>query len=375
MRRVLRSLHHLVPLTCTLLMLLVDAARFLRLGLRSPTALAAENLFLRKQLALYQERHVTPRRATDVTRLTLVWLRLWFDWRQALTVVQPATFLCWHRQGFRLFWRWKSTPGRPPIPADLQALIRRMARENPTWGEERIANELLLKLGLRVSPRTVRKYMPKRVDHGRGQRATSQRWQTFVRNHAQAIVACDFCVVVTATFRLLYVFVVMEHATRRILHCNVTAHPTAPWTLQQLREAIPADHGYRFLLHDRDSIFSPQLDQRIYHLGLRVLKTPPQSPQANALCERLLGTLRQECVDFVIPLTENHLRRLLSTWVQHYNHGRPHMSLGPGIPQPPAPFPVARQTHRHRIPPSLRVVARPILGGLHHEYWLEEQAA
>jgi putative transposase len=198
---------------------------------------------------------------------------------------------------------------------------------------------------------------------------------TFVRNHAQAIVACDFCVVVTATFRLLYVFVVMEHATRRILHANVTAHPTAPWTLQQLREAIPADHSYRFLIHDRDSIFSQQLDQSIRNLGLRVLKTPVRSPQANALCERLLGTLRQECVDFVIPLTEHHLRRLLAEWVQHYNHGRPHMSLGPGIPQSPAPCPVARQTHRHRIPPSLRVVARPILGGLHHEYWLEAQSA
>jgi transposase InsO family protein len=167
----------------------------------------------------------------------------------------------------------------------------------------------------------------------------------------------------------------MEHATRRIMHANVTAHPTAPWTLQQLREAIPADHSYRFLIHDRDSIFSQQLDQSIRNLGLRVLKTPVRSPQANALCERLLGTLRQECIDFVIPLTENHLRRLLSEWVQHYNHGRPHMSLGPGIPQSPAPFPVARQTHRHRIPPSLWVVARPILGGLHHEYWLEAQAA
>src|SRR5262249_47694794 len=195
------------------------------------------------------------------------------DWRRACIFVHPAPFTRWHRRGSPLFWRWKPQAGRPPIPADLQALIRRMARDNLTWGEERIANELLLKLGLRVSPRTVRKYMPKRVDHGRGQRVTSQRWQTFVRNHARAIVACDFCVVVTATFRLLYVFVVMEHATRRILHCNVTAHPTAPWTLQQLREAIPADHGYHFLLHDRDSIFSPQLDQHIHHLGLRVLKT------------------------------------------------------------------------------------------------------
>jgi putative transposase len=368
-------LHHLVPLTCMLLTLLVDAARFLRLSLRSPAALAAENLFLRKQLALYQERHVTPRRATTATRLTLVWLGRWFEWRQALAIVQPQTFLRWHRQGFQLFWRWTSRPGRPPIPLDLQALIRRMARENLSWGEERIANELLLKLGLRVSPRTIRKYLPKRLNPGRGQRATTQRWQTFVRNHAQAIVACDFCVVVTATFRLLYVFVVMEHATRRILHTNVTAHPTASWTLQQLREAIPADHAYRFLIHDRDSIFSQQLDQSIRHLGVRVLKTPVRTPQANALCERLIGTLRRECVDFLIPLTANHLRRLLTAWMQHYNAGRPHMSLGPGIPQPPASLPVPRHAHRHRLPEHLRVVAHPILGGLHHAYELEKQGA
>jgi transposase InsO family protein len=250
-----------------------------------------------------------------------------------------------------------------------------MARENPTWGQERIANELLLKLGLRVSPRTVRKYMPKRFEGGRGKRATSQRWRTFVRNHAQGIVACDFCVVATATFRLLYVFIVMEHATRRILHANVTAHPTAPWTLQQLREAIPADHGYRFLIHDRDSIFSQQLDQSIRNLGLRVLKTPVRSPQANALCERLLGTLRRECLDFLIPLIESHLRRLLHTWVPHYNEGRPHMALGPGIPASPSHLSVPLQAHRHRLPPHVRVRARPILGGLHHEYQLEEKAA
>jgi putative transposase len=254
---------HVVQCAYTLLTLLGNAACFLRLSLRSPAALAAENLFLRKQLALFQERHVKPRRTTAATRLALVWLARWFDWRQALAVVQPATFIRWHRQGFRLFWRWKSQSGRPPIPADLQALIRRMAQDNPSWGEERIANELLLKLGLRVSPRTIRKYLPKRLNPGRGPRATTQRWQTFLRNHAQAIVACDFCVVVTATFRLVYVFVVMEHVTRRIIHTNVTAHPTASWTLQQLREAIPADHLYRFLMHDRDSIeFIPICDRR-----------------------------------------------------------------------------------------------------------------
>jgi transposase InsO family protein len=304
-----------------------------------------------------------------------MWLARWFDWRQALVVVQPATFIRWHRQGFQRFWRWKSTRGRPPIPAELRGLIRRMARDNPSWGEERIANELLLKLGLRVSPRTVRKYLPRPLHRGQQKRLLSQRWLTFVRNHAQAIVACDFCVVVTATFRLLYVFVLMEHATRRILHANVTTHPTAQWTLQQLREAMPADHTYRFLIHDRDTIFSGDLDQSMRHLGLRVLKTPPRSPQANALCERLLGTLRRECLDFLIPLTEHHLRRLLQQWVPHYNAGCPHMSLGPSIPQPPIPVPVPLQPHRHRLPAHLRVVAHPILGGLHHEYRFDEKAA
>jgi putative transposase len=320
MVRVLCLLRHLMPLTCTLLKLVYDASSYLLVCLRPAPVLAAENLFLRKQLALYQERNVKPARATNATRITLVWLGRWFDWRQALAIVQPETFLRWHRQGFRLFWRWKSRPGRPQIPGDLQALIRQMARENPTWGQERIANELLLKLGLRVSPRTVRKYLPQRQPPRPGKRMSSQRWVTFVRNHAQAIVACDFCVVVTATFRLLYVLVVMEHATRRILHTNVTAHPTASWTLQQLREAIPDGHPYRFLLHDRDSIFSRELDQRVQHLGLKVLKTPPQSPQANALCERLIGTLRRECLGCVIPLTVHHVQRLLAAWVSHYKY-------------------------------------------------------
>jgi putative transposase len=369
-----RLCRNLVQLVGTVLILLGDSGRFLRLCVRSHAALAAENLFLRKQLALYQERHVKPRRATDAVRLALVCLGRWFDWRQALAVVQPATFIRWHRQGFQLFWWWKSMPGRPPIPPDLQTLIRRMAQDNPMWGEERIANELLLKLGLRVSPRTVRKYMPKRLEPGRGKRVSSQRWRTFVRNHARAVVACDFCVVVTATLRLLYVFVIMEHATRRILHTNVTAHPTAPWTLQQLREAIPSDHSYRFLIHDRDSIFSAQLDQQVRNLGLKVLKTPVRSPQANALCERLLGTLRRECLDYLIPLSENYLRWILQAWVPHYNAGRPHMSLGPGIPQPPSHLPVALHVHRHQLPQHLKVVARPILGGLHHEYGLAEKA-
>jgi putative transposase len=375
MTQCIHLLRTLLQLTSTLWTLLRDGMRFLGLCLRPSPTLAAENLFLHKQLALYQERQVKPRRTTHATRLALVWLSRWFDWRQTLAVVQPATLLRWHREDFCLFWRWKSRSGRPPIPAALQALIRRMAHENPTWGQERIANELLLKLGLRVSPRTVRKYMPTHWDPGYGKGARSQRWRTFVRNHAQAIVAYDFCVVVTATLRLLYVFVLMEHATRRILHVNVTAHPTASWTLQQLREPIPNDHPYRFLIHDRDSIFSSQLDQHIRHLGLRVLTTPPQSPQANALCERLIGTLRRECLDFLLPLSAHHLWRVLQQWVAHYNAGRPDMALGPGIPQPPLALPVALQAHRHRLPPDVHVVTRSLLGGLHHDYGLAAQAA
>ena len=247
-----------------------------------------------------------------------------------------------------------------------------MALSNPSWGEKRIANELLLKLGIRVSPRTVRKYIPK---NSRGHPREDQRWSSFVRNHASAILACDFCVVVTATFRLFYVFIVIEHQTRRIVQCNVTTNPTAAWTLQQLREAFPSDHGYRFLIHDRDGIFSPHLDQSLSHMGLRVLRTPPRSPKANSLCESAIGTLRRECLDFFIPLTESHLRSITTNWVSHYNKGRPHSSIGPGIPNPPSNLPVSPQIHRHRIPDHLKVVAHPILGGLHHEYGLMPKAA
>ena len=232
----------------TIIKLLCDLATFIWLMLRPHGALVAENLFLRKQLAMYQERKLMPRRPDTPFRVALVLLSRLFDWKVALVVVQPQTLIRWHR---------------------------------------------------------LRKYMPRRPP---GQPRGDQRWSTFVRNHAAAIVACDFCVVVTATFRLLYGLIVIEHQTRRLVHCNVTAHPTAAWTLQQLREAIPSDHGYQVLIHDRDSIFSPQFDGSITRTGLRVLGTPYQSPQGNSICERVIGTLRRECLDFVIPLTENHLR-------------------------------------------------------------------
>jgi len=257
------------------------------LNLRSRSGLAAENLFLRKQLALYVERKKKPRRATDSIRFTLCQSSRFFHWSDALTVVKPGTLVRWHRQGFRIFWKWKSrSPGRPRVPANVRRLIVEMAVNNLNWGEERIADELLLKMGIRISPRTVRRYMPKSPKRPAD---PSQRWTTFVRNHAKAIVASDFFVVATTTFRLVYVFVIMEVGSRRILHFNVTQHPTAEWTA-------------------------------------------------------------------------------------HYNRGRPHSRLGPGVPE----FAFRRieyQVERHNVPDNHRVVAIPILGGLHHEYRLEKIAA
>jgi putative transposase len=250
-----------------------------------------------------------------------------------------------------------------------------MARENPSWGEERIANELLLKLGLRVSPRTIRKYLAESPAAPTGNPRRDQRWSTFLKNHAEAIIACDFCVVASATFRILYVLVVMEHAPRRIIHINVTAHPTAAWTLQQLREAIPSDHTYRFMLHDRDAIFSTGFDASVAGMGLEVIETPVRSPKANSLCERVIGTLRRECLDWIISLTEEHLRKTLRSWLAHYNRGRPHSSLGPGLPDPPLNFPVHLQRQRHRFDRASRVVAHSVLNGLHHEYSLLAHAA
>ena len=358
------------------LALLSDVIRYMTAVFRSRTSVAAENLFLRKQLAFYQEHKVRPQRLTDAARFTLVlWSRL-FDWKSALTVVKPDTLIGWHRRGFKLFWRWKSRPGRPPLPREIRELIVRMARENPTWGQMRVAAELCLKLGVLVSPRTVRKYWPWGIDDPRARGTSSQHWATFVRNHADAIVACDFMVAVTAKFQLLYVFVILELGSRRILQCNVTAHPTAEWTLQQFREGLSAGSQYRFVIHDRDSIFSSELDQELVQgFGSKVLRTPPQSPKTNAFCERLVGTIRRECLDFMIPLNERHLRRLLREWVCHYNSGRPHSSLGPGIPDEGNRSALPYGATRQSLEKKAQVVSRPVLGGLHHEYAWEKIVA
>lgn len=372
MRRTAQLLRSLLSI---LIITVGQGIQFLRLAVSSRAALSAEVLFLRKQLAFYQEHQVQPRKLTNAARVSLVlWSRL-FNWREALMIVKPETLIGWHRKGFKLFWRWKSRMGRPRIPENIRQLIVQMVEDNPTWGEERVAAELSVKLGILVSPRTVRAYWPEKPGLKGRRRTSSQHWRTFVRNHAQAIVAADFLVAITAGFRVLYVFVVMEVGSRRILHCNVAAHPTAAWTLQQFREAIPSDHTYRFLIHDRDSIFSAEVDHDLGAFGLKVLRTPVQAPTANAYCERLMGTIRRECLDFMIPLNERHLRKVLQEWVSHYNRGRPHASLGPGIPEAPAkPFPRRRQA-RHELPNDCQIRMRDILGGLHHEYWLDKIAA
>jgi hypothetical protein len=201
-----------------------ETLRFVRVVFQSQASLVAENLFLRKQLAFYQERNSKPRRLTDSARFALLFWSRWFPWRNALVVVKPETLISWHQRAFQLFWRWKSRGGRPKLPKDLRLLIAEMVRENPTWGEARIAAELALKLRIRVSPRTVRAYWPREL---RPNRTRAQRWMTFVRNHSKAMVACDFAVAVTLHFQILYVFLVMEVGSRKLVHVNVTAHPTS----------------------------------------------------------------------------------------------------------------------------------------------------
>jgi len=346
--------------------LFADLIGLVVLATKRQRSLEIEVLVLRRQLALYKERGLKPRRIDAATRVSLALLSRLCDWRSCLIVVRPETVVRWHRAGWRLLWRYKSRPGRPPIPLELRKLIRRMASDNPLWGEERIASELLVKLGIRVSPRTVRKYLPKRLP---GRPRGDQRWSTFLSNHAKGIIACDFFLAVTATFRSLYVFVLIHHASRQLLHINVTAHRTAAWTLQQLREVIGEEDGYRYLVHDRDSIFAKTLDQSLERLGLEIVKSPPQSPMANAICERVIGTIRRECLDWMIPISEAHLRSILNSWVRHYNRGRPHSRLGPGVPDPPDLLAAIRKPKsRHRLEEGVSVLVKSVLGGLHYEY-------
>ena len=327
---------------------------------RTRAALQAEILALRHQLLVLQRSSRGHKlRLSSADRVLWVWLsHLWTEWRSALIVVKPGTVIGWHRQGFRLYWRWKSRhgEGRPLVSSEIRDLIRRMSLANPHWGAPRIHGELM-KLGIHVSQATVAKYM---VRH---RKPPSQTWRTFLKNHMQDLVSADFFVVPTITFRLLFVFVILSHDRRRPIHFAVTANPTAEWTARQLLEAFPWDSAPRYLLRDRDGIYGEKVHEATEWLGLREVLAAPKSPWQNPYVERLIGSIRHECLDHVITFDETGLHRVLKSYFEYYERTRTHLSL-----EKDAPIPRTVQ------PPELgTVVEFPEVGGLHHRY--ERRAA
>jgi len=343
----------------TLIALLVT----LRATARSRFDLQAEVLALRHQLGVLQRQAPHRPRLRLVDRLLWVLLsRVWADWRRAVQIVTLDTVVRWHRRAFALAWRWKSRPrrpGRPGVSDDLRALIRQMHAANPLWGAPRIHGELQ-KLGLAIAQSTVAKYL---AGLRAPQKPPSQTWRTFLTNHLAQSASYDFFTVPTATFRVLFVFIVLSHARRRVLHVNVTAHPTAAWTAQQFREAFPWDHPPRFLLRDRDSIYGSAVRRTVQGMGLEEVLTAPRAPWQNPFAERLIGSLRRECLDLVIIWNERSLRRHLSRYLAYYDGFRTHLGLAKDAP-----------TSRPMQPPCAgAIVEVPHLGGLHHHY--ERRAA
>jgi transposase InsO family protein len=328
--------------------------------LRSRAALELENLALRHQIGVLQRSAASRPKLTRWDRLLWIGLsRLWRDWRSALAIVRPETVVAWHRAGFRLFWTWKVQRlerGRPVISREVRELIRKMCRENPLWGAPRIHGELL-KLGINIAESSVSKYMV------RLHKSPSQTWRTFLENHVQQLVSIDFFTVPTIRFQVLYVFLVLAHDRRRILHFNVTAHPTAQWTSQQLREAFPFAQLPRYLLRDRDAIFGHEFQEQVRDMGICEVLSAPRSPWQRAYVERVIGSIRRECLDHVIVFQESSLRRTLKSYFDYYHRSRTHLSLGKDAPEPGAIQP----------PEKGAVVAVPQVGGLHHRY--ERRAA
>ncbi len=332
----------------------------LRSTTRSRLELTAEILALRHQLAVPRQRAPKRLRLGRTDRLVWVLLsRLWSGWRQALQIVTPDTVVAWHRQGFALYWRWRSRPrhiGRPPINRETRRLIRQMQQANPFWGAPRLHAELL-KLGFEISQATVAKY---------GRRTTkppSQSRRAFLTNHASQLASVDFFTVPTATFRVLFVLVILSHDRRRIAHVNVTAHPTAEWTAQKLREAWPSNDTPRFLLRDRDSIYGWLVRDTLQGMGIQEVVTGPHSPWQNPFVERVIGSIRRECLNHVIVWNERALRHHLRDYIAYYHRWRPHLSLAKD-----APIPRATQPSR-----AGRIVQISEVGGLHHHY--ERRAA
>jgi transposase InsO family protein len=313
-----------------------------------------EFIALRHQVAVYKQSISRPK-LQPADRLLLVWLsRLWPGWRDALEVVQPRTVIAWQKQRFREYWRRLSQRGklgRPPISKEIRALIRDMWRANPTWGSPRIVGELR-KLGITVAKSRVEKYRP------RIRKPPSPTWKAFLNNHVKDIVACDFFTVPTLQCRVLFVFIMLAHERRRIVHVNITEHPTAQWTAQQIVEAFPWDTAPRYLLRDRDSIYGEAFQDRVGHLGIAEVKIAPRSPWQNPYCERLIGSIRREALDQVIVLNARHLRRMLRSYVDYYHTWRPHRSLAMDAPEP-------RVVQPSELGP---VRKQPEVGGLHHHY-------
>jgi putative transposase len=273
-------------------------------------------------------------------------------------IVQPETLLRWHRDLFRWVWRRKSRPklrrGKPPLTDDLVAVIKKMAKENRSWGAERIRGELL-KLGVRVSKSTIQKYIYELRKPG----APRQTWATFLRNHASEIWACDFLQTFDLFFRALFVFVVIELGSRRLVHFGVTRNPTDAWVAQQLREATPFGEGPRYLIRDNDSKYGSSFALVAAGTGIEVLRTPYGAPKANAVCERFLGSVRRECLDHFLILSERHLYRVMKEYRRYFNRARPHQGIGQRIP--------CRPQQRGKSS-GKQVVSCPVLGGLHHDY-------
>ena len=321
-------------------------------ALRTHRALAIQNLALRQQLAVVKHRQGRPR-LTDADRLFWVLLsRIWSGWRESLHIVQAETVVRWQRQGLRYYWRWKSRRrGRPGIDPEIRDLIRRMWRANPLWGAPRIHGELL-KLGIDVSEATVSKYMI------RSGQPPSQTWRTFLENHTKELVALDFFTVPTATFRILFVLIILSHDRRRILLFNVTEHPTAAWTARQLLEACGLDEAPRYLLRDRDAIYGEEFRRQAAALGIKEVTTAPRSPWQNPYAERVIGSIRRECLDHVVILGERQLKRVLASYADYYHRVRTHLSLKKDAPKGRPIQP----------PEQWRVVELKRVGGLYNEY-------
>jgi putative transposase len=337
--------------TSLLLLTLTDLAR-------SKSELVAENALLRQQLIILR-RQVKRPACTKRDRTLLVLLaRMVRTWKQALFIVQPETLLRWHRQGFQLYWEYKSRAAspKPRISQETVALIQQMARNNRLWGAERIRGELL-KLGIHVCKRTIQKYMR----HARTPKQRGQTWATFLQNHAKDIWACDFLQVTDLFFRSLFAFFIIDLHSRQVIHVGVTRSPTDAWTTQQLREATPYGQRPKYLLRDRDSKFGSCFARVAATSGIKILKTPYHTPRANAICERFLGSVHRECLDHLLILQEKQLQRVLRAYIQYFNRARPHQGIRQQIPERSGePVPLDHQRGK--------ILALPVLGGLHHDY-------